>query len=374
MGTFSGARIRLARNFHGLSLEDVGASIGTTRQFVHKLEIGASTPRLEIVKTLADVLSVDKQFFDAQDPAQLPPVTEEQFHFRKHFTARNQVKSVALAQGEMASQLVAYLDAELKLPEVRIPTVDPVDLEAVERAAELCRIQWGLGSGPIDSMSRLAENVGAVITSFFRVGHEIDALSVATCRPLIVRNRTKVSACRQRFDIAHELGHFVLHAGKVTGDRTTESQAHRFANALLVPRSMMVKHFPAPARGRFDWLALSRFKMTWKISKGAALYRAKSLGLLTEIQYRSAVITMKKSGEGIEEREDRQIAIEEPELISRSFRALRELKKIRFDDVASALRVRTDFLEAIVGPEPRRESGAPPLRIVRTSSKDDAPN
>ena len=94
-----------------------------------------------------------------------------------------------------------------------------------------------------------------------------------------------------RFDIAHELGHLVLHEGHVTGDRKTESEANRFASAFLLPRSTFVKVFPK--RGtRIDWAGIRALKLEFQVSKAAILYRAKSLELLDDDQYRGAVITL----------------------------------------------------------------------------------
>lgn len=42
---------------------------------------------------------------------------------------------------------------------------------------------------------------------------------------------------RQRFTIAHELGHVVLHAGGT--DENSECEADQFASALLIPREML---------------------------------------------------------------------------------------------------------------------------------------
>ena len=66
---------------------------------------------------------------------------------------------------------------------------------------------------------------------------KVDAFSLSNKRPLIVRNTAKVNPCRQRFDLAHEMGHLVMHQGIETGCRLTEDQANQFACALLMPRA-----------------------------------------------------------------------------------------------------------------------------------------
>ena len=344
---FNGAELRLARLFPGLALEDVADRVGKTRQYIHKLETGLATPTDELIVRLADALDVEPDFFSG---VRYPALSDEQFHFRKLFTTRAVVKQITIARAEMFGRLVRYLDTNLKLPALKIPNVsDAHSFPEVERAADRCRTEWALGLGPISHMTRLAEHVGVVVTTFQSVSKEVDALSVSLQRPIIVRNEAKPSACRQRFDVAHELGHFVLHQGRQTGDRVTESEANRFASALLVPRSMMLKLFPRPRFSRLDWNGLREFKMTWKVSKAAILYRARQLELINDDQYRTGVITLKRTGEGTAEREDALIPAEVPELVGRSFAVLATKKDIHPAQVASALRVRLTLLQALVG-------------------------
>ena len=363
---FHGSELRLARTFHGLALDELAARVDKTRQYLHKLETGAASPTEQLLHQLAIALQVDTAFFSRNRQLIL---SEDQFHFRKLFTTRAGVKQVAMARGEMVSRLVGYLDDELKLPTVRIPEVEaPRTQEDIERAAELCRAKWELGLGPIAHMNRLAENVGAVVTSFSSLSKDIDALSIALQRPIIVRNDAKESICRQRFDIGHELGHVVLHKGVNTGDRTTESQANRFASALLIPRTMMAKLFPKPRGTRLDWVGIREFKLTWKVSKAAILYRARQLDLISDDQYRTGAITLRRTGEASGEREDNLIPNEQPELLARSFDVLAKKKSLYADDVARAQNISPELLFDVIGfKAPRRENTQASERPFRPS-------
>ena len=344
---FNGSELRLARIFNGFALEEVAENLGKTRQYLHKLEAGIATPTTQLLKELALVLNVEPEFLIK---AHEPTIDEEQFHFRKLFTTRALIKQQAMAHGELFGRLVAYLDSELKFPELRIPEIDGTQtIDDIEHAAERCRRAWGLGLGPITNMSRLAENLGVVVTSFHLISKEIDAMSVALKRPIIVLNQAKESVCRQRFDIGHELGHFVLHSGVTTGDRVTENQANRFASALLIPRTMMLKLFPKPRGSRLDWAGLREFKLTWKVSKAAILYRARQLDLLSDGQYKTGVITLKRDGNAIGEREDYLIPPESPELLSNSLLVLANKRSIYAEEIAHKLAIKPSLLRRILG-------------------------
>jgi len=343
---FDGKELRLARVFNGLALEEVAERVEKTRQFVHKLETGLTAPTEQLLGRLASALQVEPAFF-ARGPNL---IAEDLFHFRKQFTTRAMMKQMVMARGELTARLVAYLDRELRLPELQIPEITDIkSSDDIERAAELCRREWDLGLGPIANMNRLAEHIGIIVTSFSSISKEVDALSVAVKRPIIVRNEAKESICRQRFDIGHELGHFVLHAGQTTGDRITESQANRFASALLIPRTMMSKLFPKPRGSRLDWVGLRDFKLTWKVSKAAILYRARQLELISDDQYKTGVMTLRRTGDAINEREDNLIPYEGPELLARSLKVLAEKKLVYAQEIATALKISPNLLRELVG-------------------------
>lgn len=344
---FNGANLRLARLFRGLSLDDLAVFVGKSRQYVHKLETNQGEPTPALANDLAKVLKTSASFFYRPSRGQL---TDERVHFRKLFTTRSVIKQVAMAKAEIFGLLVSYLDQHLDLPAVSIPTFpDATTAEDIERAAEACRRHWGLGLGPIDNVVRVAERAGALVTSFDAVSAEVDALSVVLQRPIIVRNEAKESVSRQRFDICHELGHFVLHAGLQTGDRVTESQANRFASAFLMPRSMMVAHWPKPKGSRLDWVGMRQFKLTWKVSKAAMLYRARQLDLIDDAQYKTGVITLRRTGEAAGEKEDRHMPLEMPSLVRQAVSALLTKARKSADEIAYDLGWTLEMLEELVG-------------------------
>lgn len=347
INTFNGGQVRLARHYLGITLQDIADVIGKTRQFVSQLETGKARPVAHdpVIELLADALKVKPKFFFR---ASTPQIAEEQAHFRKLATTKASTRHTVLARGSIFDQVVEYIDKRVKLPSVDFPDYSGAETaEDIELAAERLRIHWGLGFGPIAHMVRVVERAGAVVAFFREASTEVDALSITSRRPVIVRNDAKRSPFRQRFDIAHELGHLVLHEGHVTGDRKTESEANRFASAFLLPRSTFLKVFPK--RGaRLDWGGIRDLKLTFMVSKAAVLYRAKALGLIDDAQYRGAVITLKNRGEAIEEAEDSLAPKEEGEIVALALQILKSGHGIGFSELASALDLRTEFLSKIV--------------------------
>lgn len=315
--SFKGERLRLARVALGLTLDQLGARVGATRQYLNQLEQGTKQPTEEMHAALAAALGVAECFLDL--PAEAG-IRSEQCHFRKQRTTPISVVSQVLARGTLLEGFVSRLDRELDLPPVTFPDIPVATMHDVEHAAEAARAHWGLGTGPIKNMMRVVENAGAVVSFFGGVSERVDALSIDCARPMIIRSEAKPAACRLRFDLGHEAGHLIMHRGLQTGDKLTEDQANRFASAFLLPRSSFVHEFP---RGRFlDWSAIYELKLRWKVSAAAIVRRAYDLRMISADQYRTGYIHLSKTGQKKAERYDDVIEPETPELLPRAVEAL----------------------------------------------------
>ena len=106
------------------------------------------------------------------------------------------------------------------------------------------------------------------------------------------------SRVRQRFSIAHECGHYVLHRRSAklfidktylafrdgrssTGQYRQERDANAFAAALLMPESMLRSVLEAKQYDVEDENDLDEFARTFEVSRQALTYRIANLGLLS---------------------------------------------------------------------------------------------
>ena len=341
---FNSNAFRLLRTLYGFTLDEIAKRIHTTRQYVHALENGSKYPSDEHIAVFSMLFGVHRDYFFQKNNL---TIQETEVHFRKLRTTKQALKLQTIARLEMVGSIVSVLENELNLPKINFPSANGQNFSfpQIEIIAEKCREYWGLGNVPISNMTRLAENNGALVLDLDETASSIDALSIFTQRPIILRNTAKESVCRRRFDIAHEVGHFILHRGVPTGDKQTESEANAFASALLLPKSIMERYFPKPVRGRINWQAVSEFKLQWKVSKAACFYRAHKLGLLTDSQYKTAVIQLRCNGEAIMEKEDSMIEKENPELI---FNALNTIDEFGVQYVANALSMKESLVRKIL--------------------------
>ena len=109
--------------------------------------------------------------------------------------------------------------------------------EEIEKLALSVRDEWNLGLGPIENMVALVEWHGVIPVEVEGHSNDLDAFSTwADGRPLIFLSIDKASASRRRYDVAHELGHLLMHGECLAGDKVIEREADAFAGAFLLPK------------------------------------------------------------------------------------------------------------------------------------------
>lgn len=351
---FYGERLRLARLLKGFTLQELGDAVSVTRQSIHQYESDVRAPADDVRNALAEYLGVASAFFGMPMSGE---VKSEQCHFRKRQTTPASVKNRVQAYSTILEQLVSELHEHLDLPENRFNLIDNDKIPEltppiIEKIAEGARVRWGLtADAPIDNMLTVLENQGAIITCFNGISDKIDALSVNRKFPIIIRNSVKESACRMRFDLAHECGHLIMHDGIETGCKQTEREADAFASAFLFPRQSFAREFPAclATNGSIIWKEVYRLKLRWKLSAKAIIYRAHFLGFLNAQQYRGANVWFAQTRQTRQEKYDDQIPMEIPHVLDESLTVLRDELGISFEMIANKLGVQPEFLAEIAG-------------------------
>lgn len=351
---FYGERLRLARLLKGYTLQELGDAVFVTRQSIHQYESDVRAPANDVRNALAEFLQVSSDFFGMPLSGDVKP---EQCHFRKRQTTPAGVKERVQAYSTILEQLVTELHEHLDMPENGFNLIDNnkiVELTPplIEKIAEGARIRWGLTpDAPIDNMVNVVENQGAIVTCFDGVSEKVDALSVNRKFPIIIRNTAKESACRMRFDLAHECGHLIMHDGIETGCKKTEREADAFASAFLFPRKSFAREFPAclSIGGMIDWKKVYALKARWKVSAKAIIYRAHFLGFINAQQYRSANVWFSQTRQTKKEKLDDQIPLEEPHVLEESLTVLKEHLGISFDMLAEKIKIRPGLLADISG-------------------------
>jgi Zn-dependent peptidase ImmA (M78 family)/transcriptional regulator with XRE-family HTH domain len=326
---FLGARLkeaREARSMTGSSLADV---LGVTRQAVSRYEAGELSPSPEVMHTICACLNLPHHFFFR--PVRDYP--DEPIFWRSMSAATKMARSRAKRRLRWLREMVFYLEEYVNFPTLHFPQFDCpsqprlISDEMIEGIASEARDFWKLRSAPIPDVVWLLEQHSTIIARDRLDAETLDALSVwgsLENRPYIILNADKQSAIRSRTDVAHELGHLLLHRNvkrsqltKSVEYKLIEDQAFRFARAFLLPASSFANDMYALSLD-----ALRSIQSKWKVSLGIMVKRAEDLDLINEEQTKKLWIALNRRGWKFREPFDDEIEIESPKLLSRVFNLL----------------------------------------------------
>lgn len=291
-------RITLVRELYGIRKSELSMRLGVSARTITCWELGLQAPSAGDVAALCRVFGVDPEFFEPQ--LEGLPVASGLPHFRSYRAGTQVAYRQAQAYVQVTQDLVRTLSGYVDFPVLDLPSV-PTDPELADSvmpmmAAQYVRYVWGLGDGPIAHVLREVENHGICVV-FAPFEHaSLDAHSVFSGElPLIVLNPTVGDYYRQRFDVAHELGHLVMHPDAEPGHKVIEAQADAFAAELLAPSEVLHDEMPTRMDGA-GWLKLKELKERWGVSMKVLLDKACALGRLTDQEYRKGLDFLSRSG------------------------------------------------------------------------------
>ena len=283
---FNPARLITARERRARTKSSLAHALGLSPARFRQLELGDFAPDSDLVWNLADELDFPVGFFYDDDLLEVPA---EGAHFRAPLSISGRRKDQIRAATQIAMHFHAWLETQFILPEVTIPHYSALH---PEQAAAVVRRDWGLGVLPIGDAIALSEGHGAIVLGLPQDCREIDAFSFwCDGHPYIFLN-TQKSTERTRFDVAHELGHLVLHTQEHPGTRDRESEAMQFAAAFLMPRESILAH----AAGIRSIRQVIQTKHIWRVSVTALTRRLHNLGLINSTVYRDWSIRYSRLG------------------------------------------------------------------------------
>ena len=281
-----GRRLRVARAAAGLSLRALQARIGgrVTAQAISKYERDESMPGSGVLIALAESLHVSVDYLTGD-----PEVTLEAVEFRNRtLTSR---REEARVEAQVVHLIERYLTVETLLglagrgwDRPREAPYSIREAQDAEYAARGLRTDWKLGAAPIPNLVELIEGRGIKVLAVDLA--TIDGLTArvrragADAAPVVVVNR-KTGGERQRFTLAHELGHMVV---QVAPRVDAEKAAHRFAGAFLMPAETLRAEVGAHRRS-MGWSELFGLKQLFGVSVQALAVRCRELDIFDNVLF-----------------------------------------------------------------------------------------
>lgn len=274
-----GARIKQARTLREMSQRDLAARLSVSDTMVSKYEREDSLPDSVMLMDIADALDIDLAYF-----LRTPRVGAIEPVYRKS-ASLGKKKQAAIVE-RIRDWLERYLEVEsiLNVDDLSFEWPGEVpysvsSMDDVEDAARSLREAWKIGLDPIENLTERLEDKALRVGSI-EAPEAFDACAFDAAVnggiPVIVFNKDRPGD-RQRFSIAHELGHLVL---DVDSSMDEEKACHRFSGAFLVPKELLI-HDVGPNRKQMSLRELELLKEKYGFSMQALVYRMNDLGILS---------------------------------------------------------------------------------------------
>lgn len=290
-----GARIQRARKAAGLSLRDLGQQIALSHAAIKKYEDNEVTPSSDILIKLAHALHVKVEYFFRPRPF----ISEKKISYREHANIpRRHLDEITFKILDQVEQRVE-LENLFPTPPTQTFSINLpkkiTTIEKTEHLADEIRSQWNLGLDPIPDLIDLFEEHGIKVFEIDNLNYpKFNGLSTYVNQiPVIVVGKSWPGD-RQRFTLAHELGHLILN-DRIKDNTDIENYCNRFAGSFLLPQQSLIsilgKH-----RTSIEPLELSLLKQAFGISMTCILHRAEETGIISSSLYRQLRADFDKHG------------------------------------------------------------------------------
>jgi Zn-dependent peptidase ImmA (M78 family)/DNA-binding XRE family transcriptional regulator len=279
-------RLRLLRRWDQSELGERAGISATTVSQIETGRVAATSPQIE---SIASALGYSTSFLSASRgliPTGRPWLRAYADASRREAEARTAAVTTAL-------EYVRSIG--LQPLQDRIPYFDDdpeADFAIEDAAAELRALAELDEDAVVGNAIRAAERLGCIVLPFeSELGRHLGMSVRCDGVPVICVAKTKVPGDRQRFTVAHELGHLMLHGstpppGDASEATRLERQANRFAAAFLSPGDALLETLDENG-GRVTLRTLGEIKAVWGVAIKSLVGRLQTLGRIDPDQARS---------------------------------------------------------------------------------------
>lgn len=350
----------LAREYRGLTQEQLGRKIGVSQAKIAKIEGGLQIDLSdEHARMLSDALAFPVKFF--QQNEELLGWGSSAYYYRKKasITAADRKR----IQGQVnlcrinLKKLLKSVEIEAKR---KLPVLDIEDDfgDSPSQAAHAIRTFWSLPDGPIKNITSLIESTGVIIVPIDFGTNSIDATSIRLSEiPPVIFINSNIPADRWRWTLAHELAHLLFHA---VPNETMEKQADEFAAEFLLPEIDIKPQFARIGKIRLQDLA--NLKPYWKVSMQALLMRAANIGHLQRNEARYLWMQINKLK--YRTNEPNPLQKEEVKIYPAIMAFFKNEMGYSKEEVAETLMINSQELESLHASSGVWKASRTPLRVV----------
>ncbi|MGX1223125.1 ImmA/IrrE family metallo-endopeptidase [Streptomyces ambofaciens] len=296
-----GERLRTLRDLLGLTGSDLNRMTGVSQSWISQVETNAREPSEDRLRLIAEATDTPLSFFFVK-PSSVPL---DSLRFRKMASAsRTLTRRISAFYGE-SFRVTEEVTSNARYPSPPIPytTCSELTQEDIEDLADQTRVALRLAPDkPIPHLTRALERAGVAVAPIVLPDPAGDT-ATSTSKHFGVSYWAGIGETaligyfpgqqgdRDRFTLAHELGHLVLHTFRPRAV-DPEGEANRFAGALLMPRNRA----EIDITDRLTLEGYARLKAAWGMSIQALILRGAAVGNLGESRKKSLYVQVSQRG------------------------------------------------------------------------------
>lgn len=359
---FAGERIRTARAIYGITQEDLERSAGVSQALLSYIERGQRPATDDVINAIARALDLPAEFFNVV-PEDVPL---DSLRFRKQKTASVTTTKRAQALFQEGFRVSRTLTERSRYPMPTLPVAQgELDDEAIIGIAAETRVALQLAHDvPVPHLTRLIERAGVPVGPIVLPDLEDNPLTdnrhfglsywAGPGEPAFIGYFPGHQGDRDRFTVAHEIGHLVLHSKRQASD--PEREANLFAGELLLPRHRAIDVLSPSVNLR----EFAQLKRVWGMSIQALVMRAKQVGAIDDA--RSTSLWKQINARGWRRNEPVIVQPEQPALLRRL--ALHLYGDRPWSDLRREMALSTVLLKSLLDPQPGRVGTNDEERVV----------
>lgn len=335
-----GERIKQARTYRGKTQAQLAQELGITKQAISKYETNKSKLSTAVISKLPKILGFPLSFFTKEYKDEDKDKSIIYFRTKEiPKKTKDELKEKIIILDE---EIIPYFEKHINFPKINLPNLIISDSfnycdysrEDIKQIALQIRKHWKLDVNPIDNLAYIIQKNGYIINKQYINQNKTDGFSqLINNRAYILISANKECAVRSRFDLAHELGHLILHKNvdeEEQGSVYIERQADYFASEFIYPSDIFIEEIQELPLNFETFVML---KEKWKISMQAIVRKCKDLEIISDDKYIYFQKRISYNKWRTKEPLDDYIVPEEPRLLKDALELLIENERITKKDV-----------------------------------------
>ncbi len=330
--------ITIARESRGMVHSELAELLNVNKATAWRWENDFYEISKEVIEKLSKVLCYPLNFF-----YQKGEVLPDSLNYRKRDVVAAKLLSIIDANINVARLNMEQLLGTINFQSIDLPVLDINKYGTPQECADKLRKLWKIEKGVIPNLSEVLEKHHIFLLSIDFNTERVDGRGTTALEkhPIIITNKTLLGD-RQRFTLAYQLGHLVMHLKTQPAfERDLSHEANLFAAEFLMPEKDIAHDLKDLSLAK-----LGELKRKWKVSMQSLVYRANDLELISDNQ--KHYLLKQFNQQNIRRREPKELDVprEQYKLVRDLITHYKSKQKLSVSDMAAFLHLeQNDFLE-----------------------------